>query len=50
MTQYLMTLTIVLLVISPVLVPAIVTVVHQARIAARTLATRRRTAPGPSLA
>jgi hypothetical protein len=50
MTQYLMTLTIVLIVISPVLVPAIITLVHQSRIAARALATRRRTAPSPSLA
>ena len=47
-TQYLMASIIVLMVISPVLVPAIVTVVHQARIAARTLATRRRTAPAPA--
>jgi hypothetical protein len=50
MTQYLFPFLILLMVLSPVLLPAIVTLVHQARIAARTVAARRRTALQPSFA
>jgi hypothetical protein len=50
MTQYLFPFLIVLMVLSPVLLPAIVTLVHQARIGARAVVAWRRTALEPSLA
>jgi hypothetical protein len=49
MSQYLSAIAILLMVLSPVLIPAIVTVVHRARGGLRTAANWRRTAPAASI-
>jgi hypothetical protein len=49
MSQYLSAVAILLMVLSPVLIPAIVTVVHRASGGLRTVGNWRRTAPATSL-
>jgi hypothetical protein len=48
MSQYLSAFAILLMVMSPVLIPAIITVVHRANVVLRAVADRRRTAPAAS--
>jgi len=50
MSQYLIAFAILLMVMSPVLIPAIVTVVHRVSVGLSAVADRRRTAPAASLA
>jgi hypothetical protein len=50
MSQYLSAFAILLMVMSPVLIPAIVTVVHRASVVLGAVADRRRTAPAVLLA
>ena len=50
MSQYLSAFAILLMVISPVLIPAIVTMAHRASVSLRDVVDRRRTEPAAALA